>query len=337
MKTSQKKRYMNPENSISEIAGLLSTLDQVVLVSHYNPDPDAYGSMCGLGLALQAAGKEVVCVNESEVIERYSSFPGIQLVQQTLPEWEKPHVVACDCGDFHRVGATLEEGLSREDVTIINIDHHFSNTRFGRYNLVLDEASSTAEIVFSLLKEMNLAPGQEAAEAIFCGLMSDTGSFRYSNTGQKTFQVAAELIGSGVNAAEMAELLYGSVRLAAVKLQSLALGNLTTYFDGQMAEVVVPESMYAECGAEPFDTENLVERARDIQGVRVAAFIGWSDGIWKVSLRSVHERYDVSSIAQSFGGGGHRCAAAFRSRRELQAVRDTLKERVGQILGGGNE
>lgn len=324
---------MPENNSLEELSKLLWDVDRLIVLSHFDPDPDAYGSMCALGMALSNAGKEVLLLNQNITDEQNSFIPGIENVQSNIPDnFNADLVVVCDCGDRQRIGDDLLKLIDPLKAPILNIDHHISNDYFGNYNLVLNTASSTSEIVFDLIKAMGISLNRDIAFALLTGIVADTGSFRYSLTSAKTFQVANELLSAGASTHEVSQAIYGNMPLSAVLLQADALSKLELYADDRVALVVVTEDMYAKFKAQPADTEHLVEKLRDIQGVEVAAVCKASEGIWRVSLRSKSDELNVSDVAKAFGGGGHRAAAAFRWRKEYKTLKELLVKRLCELF-----
>jgi phosphoesterase RecJ-like protein len=327
---------------LKAIISAISSSTHIVIVSHTNPDADAYGSACGLAWGLKALGKEVVVHNEDGFIPRYRAIPGASEVVKggwrELSQGDLLFVV--DCGGADRVGDSLIENLRRAPL-VVNIDHHLSNTLFGTFNFVVDVASSTSELIFRLLKEIEAQEsargtpvsliGSEAANALMAGIIGDTGSFRYSSTGADTFRVAAELVERGANTAAITQELFSTQSLVALRLQSEALSGIAVHENG-FAEVVVTQEMIKRNGAEILDADSLAERGRDIEGVVVSALYKQDTDLWRVSLRSRNGAVDVSVIAQAFGGGGHKAAAAFRWRADLESLKLSLRKQVQEAL-----
>ena len=317
--------------SLADLAIKFKTLDHIAIVAHYNPDADAYGSSLGLLHALRAAGKTVCCINETALETRYAFLPGSQEIGQSLPPGNWKHLVVLDCGAYARVGDRLTKQLPKFESTI-NIDHHVSNDQFGDIFHVAASASSTSEIVFEILRSGAFAVNSESANCLLAGIFGDTGSFRYSATSARTFEVAAALVGAGASASFVAGQLFSRQPLAAVKLQSMALAGMQLHAGGKVAEVQVDRAMCQSAGASVEDSEDLAERARDIDGVVVAVSIREHPDVWRISLRSKDQRCDVSTLAQSFGGGGHRMAAAFRWRNSLAELRARLIPALEQLV-----
>lgn len=323
---------INPLNpsSVGDFNAVIAAIKQgnrFVVVSHFNPDADAYGATGALTLALRKMGKQVLAVNESGQLDRYKSLPIVGEIKDKLPDAEYDCVCIVDCGDIKRVGDALVSKVAHYPRSL-NIDHHFSNTRFAEINWVEEQISSTSEMLFYLIKGLGVEIDQPIAHALMAGIIGDTGSFRYRSTTSKTFEVAAALAAAGAVPADIFSAIYGSPKVEVVRFQAAALANLELLGDGQIATVIVDEAMFKAHGASLDDADVLVDRARDIAGVRVAVAIRQADDIWRVSLRSKVEQDDVSTIAQKFGGGGHKMAAAFRWRQDLATLKTQLLEQL---------
>lgn len=318
----------------SQVFEAMISYSSFVVVSHYNPDADAYGSSSAVALALHELGKRVVVVNESGIVERYRWMPGVGRVTNRFPDSVPECVIVCDCGALDRVGDLIKAAVVTSPL-IINIDHHVSNEGFGAINLVEVGASSTSEVVFEVLSREVSCLTPEVATCLLAGIYGDTGSFRYGSTTQKTFEVALELVKSGAVPHEVASHLFSQVSLAGTMLQSAALLEMQMHQGGTIAELIVPRSHYEKYGAIEEDTAVLCERARDIAGVIISVLIREDEGLWRVSLRSKDKGINLSDIAAAFGGGGHRAAAAFRWRKSLDELRTTLLPRLKEAVGAG--
>lgn len=332
---------LDPERKAraEQFAQKLLTHERFIVISHYNPDADAFGSSCALSLLLEKLNKEVVCVNETGVVARYTFIPGVERVVRKIPELHQDGtpldaIVVADCGSLHRVGESLLERVMSIP-TMFNVDHHSSNDLFGHHTYVCPEASSTSELVYDVIASLQddtlLTP--EIASALFAGIVGDTGSFRYQSTSAHTFGVATRLVNAGASPSRVAAALFSSNTLASVKLQSAALSQLKLHAGGKVAEVVVTTEMLHQHQASQDDTDPLVERARDIEGVEISALIRQDHDIWRVSLRSRTSDYDVSKVASLFGGGGHKCAAAFRWRRSFDELHPLLLKELLALAG----
>ncbi len=310
--------------SLSEIADLVRPLKRAVLVCHFDPDGDAYGAMLGLKNCLERRGVTVTCVNQSPLIQRFRCFPGAESVVNQMPSPEGyDAAIVLDCGALVRVGDSIIPTLQLFD-KVINIDHHFANDEFGTHNWVSVDRSSASEMIFELLLHLGWEISKEAAWCLMAGLMWDTGSFSYSCTSQRTFELAAKLRGIGIAPNDVARELFESTPLSTIRLQSEALSNMETYEHGKVAVVVVPSELYTKYNADKDASEGLAEQARKIQRVAVSVMMRQEGDFWKVSLRSKYHEVDVQKIASSFGGGGHKMAAAMRFKRPLSEFKDQV-------------
>jgi len=299
----------------------------IFLATHVNPDGDAIGSLISLGLGLQQYGKRVYTYNESPIPAVYRFLPGVSLVKQTLPQshdWDT--AVILDCGDLERIGTAVDcvRGLPQ----IINIDHHVTNTAFGHYRLVDSAASSSVEIVYRLLKRMNVEIDEAIANAIYTGILTDTGSFRFANTNSAAYAICSEMVQCGVDPYTVAQHVYGTYSLGRIKLLNMALDSIEISTNGKLSLMALTREMFAETDTNPEDVDGMINYAKRIEDVRVAALIlenarGTAQKRFHVSLRS-DGTVDVAEIAASFGGGGHFSAAGFGVESSLKDLKNTI-------------
>jgi phosphoesterase RecJ-like protein len=252
------------------------------------------------------------------------SVPPADIAQRT--------VVFLDCGNIDRNPADV----LRDGATLVNIDHHHDNTMFGTVNLVVPDASCTAEIVFDLMGPLGVEPTSTIASALYVGLITDTGRFMYDNTGVGAHLMAARLIEAGVDVHEIYRQVYEDVPYGKLALLARGLANVRRFDDGRLTVTVLSESDYQASGAEESYSEGLIDHLRAVQGTAVAALvrdrIGDADGLRKVSLRASDERVDVSRIARVQGGGGHRQAAGFSTAMGWDDLVDFLRDQVAAQL-----
>jgi phosphoesterase RecJ-like protein len=228
------------------------------------------------------------------------------------------------------------EAFQRPGAHILNIDHHHDNTRFGTVNLVVPEASCTAEIVWDLMHGLGVTPNQHAAEALYVGLITDTGRFMYENTGPRAHLMAAELIELGVDVHEIYRRVYEGVPYGKLALLARGLANIQRYDGGRLTMTELSKLDFVETGAEESYSEGVIDHLRAVEGTAVAALVrermGDTNGdrLRKVSLRSSNDQVDVSAIARVQGGGGHRQAAGFSTALEWDELVGFLREAVAQ-------
>ena len=295
-----------------------------MLASHSNPDGDAIGSLLALGLYLAGMEKTVTLYNESPIPAVYRFLPAVDRVTRRLGDKiDYDTIIILDCGGIQRIGEAADR-LNRMPL-IINIDHHTTNTGFGHIQRVDTEACATAEIVYRIIKEMGGAITADIASSIYTGILTDTGSFRFSNTNQAAFAICEEMIGHGVNPFHIAQHVYGTYSLGRIKLLNLALDSIELSKNGKLSLMTVTRDMLDETDTQSQDVDGMINYARGIEDVKVAVLIqenlNGRDATahpdqYHVSLRS-DGTVDVGAIAASFGGGGHMSAAGFNIIKSL--------------------
>jgi phosphoesterase RecJ-like protein len=311
---------------------------KLIVVTHENLDGDALGSLIAMQEILAALGRDsVMFIDESEFPlpqeYRFFSLPG--LVQAPPEDLDERTIVFLDCGNLERNPA---EALRRPGAHIVNIDHHHDNTRFGTVNYVLPEASCTAEIVWDLMQRLGVQATVNIAEALYVGLITDTGRFMYENTGPRAHLMAADLIEAGVDVHEMYRRVYEGVPYGKLALLARGLAKVARYDGGRLTVTELDAHDFAESGAEESYSEGVIDHLRAVEGTAVAALIreriSDSDGgrPRKVSLRASDDRVDVSAIARAQGGGGHRQAAGFSTSMGWDELVTFLRKEVAQQL-----
>jgi len=314
--------------------------EKLIVVTHENVDGDALGSLIAMQEILTSLGRDsLMFIDSSEfpLPQEYRFFALSGLVQSPPADLEERTIVFLDCGNLERNPA---EALRRSGAHIVNIDHHHDNTRFGTVNYVLPEASCTAEIVWDLMRGLEAVPTLNIAEALYVGLITDTGRFMYENTGPRAHLMAAELIEVGVDVHEIYRRVYEGVPYGKLALLARGLAKIARYDSGRLTVTQLDAHDFAESGAEESYSEGVIDHLRAVEGTAVAALIreriSDTDGgqARKVSLRASDERVDVSAIARAQGGGGHRQAAGFSTSMDWDEVVGFLREEVAQQLAG---
>jgi bifunctional oligoribonuclease and PAP phosphatase NrnA len=288
-----------------------------VLATHENPDGDALGSLIAMHGLLRALGKESeMFIDASDLpLPREYRCPALEHAIHAAPrDIAQRTVVMLDCGNIDRnPAAVLQNGAH-----LLNIDHHHDNTRFGTLDLVDPDASCTAEIVWELMHGLKVAPSAAMAEALYIALVTDTGRFMYDSTGPRAHEMAAELVAAGVDVARVNKRLYEDMPLAKLQLLGVALSRIQRFDGGALTLVALDAEDFERTGAEESFSEGIVDHLRAVAGTKVAVLArellgAESRGKRKVSLRATGDEVDVSVIARTQGGGGHRRAAGFSS------------------------
>ncbi|WP_438491960.1 DHH family phosphoesterase [Paenibacillus sp. IHBB 3054] len=321
------------EQSLQQTRKFLLEHDDYLVVSHVQPDGDAVSSTLAVGWLLSCLGKKYTMLNEGPIPKRmeylWHADEIVNLAEGELPR-KYSNVICVDCADFQRVGLT--QRFFAQDALIANIDHHPTNNGYGFVTLIKPDAAATAEILFDLLKTFEVEWDIDIATAIYTGLLTDTGGFRYTNTSPKVMAAVSELLALGVNGPELAETLLEEMTLAQVKVLNRALNTLQLTPQGDVAWVYVTPQDMLECNAANEDLEGIVNYPRNIRGVEVGMLFKVIDETAvKVSLRSAG-KVDVAALAQVFGGGGHTRAAGARVEGTLEQAIPRVLEEVRRLL-----
>ena len=317
---------------LDEIAGS----ERFLLATHENPDGDALGSLAGMQLVLSALGKDAVAYMAQDEFPLPYEYRFIQvenLVTEPPADLEERTIVFLDCGNIDRNPA---DSLKREGAHILNVDHHHDNTLFGTVNHVVPEASCTAEIIWDLMKGLGVEVTRPIAEALYVGLVTDTGKFMYENTGPRAHLMAGELIEAGVDVHAIYRRLFEGVPQGKLELLARGLTNVERYDDGLLTLTHLSRDDYAATGADESYSEGVVDHLRALEGTAVAGLVrdllGDGESRRKVSLRATDDRIDVSAIARAMGGGGHRRAAGFSTTLEYPQLVEVLRASLAEQL-----
>ena len=293
-------------------------------MAHESPDGDALGSLLGCVLPLQAIGRDVVCViaGDAPFPGELSFLPTAQ-ISRSLPADSAARVLlTLDCGSEQRIATGVE--VRSRFARIVNVDHHHDNTCFGDVNLVLGNASSTAEIVAGLLADAGIELTPDACEALYVGLVTDTGRFQYANTTPQALRLAASLVERGIEPARLFALLYERLPLGRQLLLGIALSRARPELDGRLLVTWLERADFDRTGAADSAADGAADALRAVDGAQLAALIrepaSPRGGRYKVSLRSRADGVDSSAVARAAGGGGHRGAAGFSSDGTIDEI-----------------
>lgn len=321
-------------NDINKVIEIIENSQNILLTSHISPDGDSITSMLALYYILTSLGKNCKMIIDDEVPYLYDFLENYKYIKRYSPSMPKKYkfdlAIVIDCGDYSRVEGV--RNLIKNKTFVLNIDHHLANPRFGDYNYIDWRSSSTSEIIFYMAKKMNFNITPPLAEMIFVGMLTDTGSFRYSNTTANTFKVAAELMKLGANNAYLSTMIYERNRLEKFKLLEVIFRRMRFYFDNKLVVSYLSHKDMDNVAARKGDMEGLIDFLRSIDTVRVAAILLELDnGITKVSLRSKGE-INVMLIAKQFGGGGHKNAAGCKINARYKTACKRLLTALEEVL-----
>ncbi len=307
-----------------------------VLATHENMDGDAIGSLLAMQGLLMALGKDslmFIPAGELPLPVEYRFLEPEHLIQSPPADIARRTVVLLDCGNIDRNSASV----LRDGAHLLNIDHHHDNTHFGTVDHVVADASCTAEIIWDLMHGLGVKPSPTVAQALYVGLVTDTGRFMYENTGPRAHMMAAELIEAGVDVQEIYRRLYEEMPYPKLTLLALALGQVRRFDAGELTIAVLSAEDFRQAEAEESYSEGVVDHLRAVQGTKVAALVRELTaperrGVHKVSLRAVDDDVDVSAIARAQGGGGHRRAAGFSTTLEPEELIEFLRREIAAQL-----
>jgi len=314
---------------IQKIAELIRSGRSFLVASHESPDGDAIGSTLALSIALRNLGKEVLAYNQDPVPKNFRFLPGSETIVNSLPENGRYDVgFILDAGELRRAG----NGLRDHCELLVNIDHHPYSENLGPCDLLDIEASATGALVCRVLNELQVEVTEAIAICIYTAVLSDTGSFRYSNANPEAFRIAGEMVALGIDPWYVASGLYESQDAARLRLLAMALATLTLSRCGRMASVTVTDLMMAEAGANVEHTDGFVNYPRSVRGVQVALFfrqVGHDS--YKVGFRS-KGTIDVGALARELGGGGHHNAAGAMVEGDIDTIRNHVFSRLEHLL-----
>ncbi len=308
--------------TIQNIADAIRRHESFLVTSHEGPDGDAVGSALGLASFLRKIGKDVCVHLRDPVPELYAFLPGSDTVQAHIPDRDFDVAFVLDIGEFRRAG---EELCSFKCIgTFVNLDHHLSCEPFGVHNLIDPAAAATGVLVHRVASAFGYRFDGETALCLYVAIITDTGSFRYSNANREAFAIAGEMIECGVNAWDVAEQLYENQPRRRLELLARCLPTLEVIKEGQAASVTVTLDMYAHSGGDAELTDGFVNYPRSIRGVEVAIFFRQLDERrYKVGFRS-KGKVNVAAFAAGLGGGGHHNAAGCTVDGTLDEVKSKV-------------
>jgi phosphoesterase RecJ-like protein len=312
----------------------LQQAGKMLITTHENPDGDALGSLLAFDEMMRALGKDTVMFMSASnfpLPHEYQHLPLERVQNEPPPDMDERIAVFLDCGNIDRMPVDF---LQRDGRHIVNIDHHHDNTHFGTVNLVVGDASCTAEILWELAHALGIELTPTMAEALYIALITDTGRFMYENTGARAHLMAAELIEAGVDVAAVYRRLYQDLPFPRLQLLSRALASVKRYDEGRVTVAYLSRADFGETGAVESDSEGVVDHLRAVEATKVAVLIRelLDRDCRKISLRSTDGLVDVSVIARSLGGGGHRQAAGATSKLPLEQLIEQIRAGVAAQL-----
>jgi phosphoesterase RecJ-like protein len=312
----------------AEIADAIRTRERFVIVSHVRPDGDAIGSQMAMTLALRSLGKQVRAVSRDKPPAPMLVFPGVSEIE-IADRVDDPGdaVIVMECGDLQRTGiAGLDRGF------VINIDHHLGNTNYGAVNWFDVSAAACGEMVFEVIRALGVPLTADIATHIYVAILTDTGSFHYSNITPRTFDICRECVEAGVSPPAVARSIFDSNNLGRLKLFGAVLSRMQLDEMGRIATVYVDRELAAECGGTYDDTEGLINLPLTVKEILAVVFFKEnSPDDWRISMRSKGD-VDVNAIAKEFGGGGHKNASGCGARGSRAELTELFNRKLTEAI-----
>jgi phosphoesterase RecJ-like protein len=321
-------RRIDPE--LARAVDAIRSGQRFAVSSHARPDGDAIGSQLAMAYALRALGKDVVVVDADPAPPQFVEFPGVSDIRVTNAVDESfDAVIIMECGDLKRTGV---EGLDRS--LVINIDHHPGNTGYGEVNWFDATAAACGEMVYDLVRALDVPLTREIATHIYLAVLTDTGSFHFSSISSRTFEICRESLEAGVDPVQVARQVYDSNNMGRLKLFAAVLSVMHIDPSGRIAVLYVDHEMARVAGATYDDMEGLINEPLTVKEVAAVVFFKRDRGdAYRVSLRSKGD-VDISTIAKEYGGGGHKNAAGCSVSGEVDELRRTFVEKIARAIDG---
>lgn len=324
--------------NMQKIADVLNDSHTIYIFPHMVADGDAMGSCASLCGLMRKMGKTADIVMEDEIPDNLKFLDKNYVIyadkETELPE--RDLCIALDCSNVDRFPKREHIFFGAGKRTAC-VDHHVTETGFADVNLVDPYAAATCELLYELYDFMDVKLDVEAGEALYTGIVTDTGNFQYTNTTKKTHIIAAELIELGIDKKNINITLYQSQRLQKLKLHSMIMDNMQTFCDGRAAMAYVTLDMYEKAGAKTSESDGINSTLRDIQGVEVAIFLReMSEHEIKVGFRSKNY-VDVAEICVKLGGGGHKHAAGCTVLKTMEETLPLIKAEVESVMAEYDE
>lgn len=304
---------------LESVAKTLLSKDKILILTHRSPDGDTIGSGYALAMALRKLGKSVKVDCTDPFPEKYSYFTD----KLEKLEFDEEFVVSVDIADTKLLGEKLSDYADKIDLCI---DHHGSNTKYAKEYYVEASAAAAAQVIAKLIRLMNVEFDKDIANAIYTGITTDTGCFRYTNVTAETHRIAADMIDCGAESGMINRLMFETKSRSRLEIERRVMDSIQFYLDGRCAIAYATIDMMKESGAVDNDMEGVSSLPRQIEGVMAGITLREkNNGKFKVSVRTTDE-LDASAICANFGGGGHKAAAGCM-------ITGTLNEAIEQIIG----
>ncbi|MBA5850456.1 bifunctional oligoribonuclease/PAP phosphatase NrnA [Clostridium sp. cel8] len=317
---------------INSVISEISNSKNIAITFHKSPDGDSIGSALALFQGLSSKGKEVSILSTEEIPEDFKFLPGSLNIDPEKFEVESKTecVIVLDCGDKKRINANLN--FENRNYKIINIDHHVTNEKYGDINYIDTKAAAMSEIIYDILIELNVEINKDIAKCLYTSLITDTGSFKYSSTSERTHRIAGKLISTGFDFTGVHRIVFDNKKIENIKLLGRAIDNMKI-IDDKICVIKITKSMIDDISKDQdIDTHDIVNTGLEIETVEVSVLLKESEDKIKVSLRSKNY-VDVRKIAEKFGGGGHIRAAGLQvSDKDIDTVENMILKEIQEEM-----
>lgn len=309
---------------LDKVINKIMKSNSIAITFHSSPDGDSIGSATALTLALRKLGKKCNILSKEKLS---NTFSYIKIFDEVNGEdFEVPNetelLIVLDCGDVKRINANIN--LQNRNYEVINIDHHMSNEMYGDLNYVDTKAAAVGEIIYKVIEKLNILIDNDMAEGVYTSLLTDTGSFRHSNTTKNTHEVAGKIIDTGINFSEIHRKIFDNKEFNRIKLYGKVIETMTLECNSKAVFMILEQSMLEELNLENTDTSDLLMFGTKVASADVTVLIKEAEGGVKVSLRS-KEKVDVRKVAEKFDGGGHmRAAGCFIEKNPMECKKQLI-------------
>src|SRR3989338_5296137 len=318
--------------NLAAIHNVIKQNKRFLVTTHVTHDPDALASELAMAMYLKSLKKKVTVINAEQVPERYRFIPGVQMISKVSDHCSEDYDVAIivDCGDLNRVGSV--KSLIRPGKILVNIDHHITNDRFGDFNLILPKASSAAEVIYELLEKVHFKLTRPLAILLYLGIMTDTGSFHYDNTGARTHEITSHLLKFRFSVNEFYIKLYEMVPISDLKYFSIIVSDFDMAFDGRVVFLELRKNILNKFSQEIDLRDKIFRYLRTIKGIEVIVILTEQDKRrTKINLRS-QGKFDVAKLALHFGGGGHKKASGCMISANIRQAKERIFSQIKKDL-----
>lgn len=311
---------------MKKLAEIIEKSQSIVILGHISEDADSVGSSLAMKYALDNLGKDADVIL-SAPLEKRLEFINAEFLYPADAKGQYDLCICLDCADMERLGERKTIFETAKNTALI--DHHMTNQGFAELNYIVPDASATGEILYDVFGQIGAEVDRRVAEALFIAIASDTGSFKYSNVSPKTMRIAADLLEKDIDNAYISRMLFDTETEKAMHFKGELMSRVETYYDGRLSLIAVRNEEFENSGVAEKDMGDIVNIPRMVQGAEIAVSVRETKDRIKLSFRS-NGKYDVGTLAQNFGGGGHKMASGASA---INMTFDEVKDKVTKVCG----